>query len=93
MKLFLETLTLTLLLLFLADTRITFSPFSITFGRGRMVLGIIMIMCGCLFLKYHWYEEGMKKGAEMKEEVKKLNRKKLKGVYENITPDFKKEVV
>lgn len=70
MKLLLETLALTLILLFIADTRITFSPFSITFGRGWLVLGIIMIMCGCLCLKYQWYGDGMKKGAEIKEEVK-----------------------
>jgi uncharacterized membrane protein len=71
MKLYLSTLTLTLLLLFLADTTITWRPFSISFGRGWLVLGIILIMCGCICLKAHWYNEGLKRGAEIKHEVMK----------------------
>lgn len=71
MKLYLYTLALTILLLFLADTRITLWPFSISFGRGWLVLGIISIVCGCICLKTHWYEEGLKKGAEIKEEAMK----------------------
>jgi hypothetical protein len=70
MKLYLHSLALFLLLAYLADTRITLWPFSITFGRLYLVLGIISIMCGCLLLKYDAYDEGLKKGAEIKEEVR-----------------------
>jgi hypothetical protein len=34
------------------------------------VLGVILIMCGCICLKAHWYDEGYKKGSEFKEEIK-----------------------
>lgn len=69
MKLYLSTLALSLLLLFLADTTITWRPFSVSFGRGWLVLGMIFIMCGCICLKAHWYNEGLKRGAEIKQEV------------------------
>lgn len=69
MKLYLSTLALCLILLFIADTRITFFPFSISFGRGWLVLGMILILCGCICLKCQWYEDGLKRGAEIKKEV------------------------
>lgn len=69
MKLYLSTLALTLMLLYLADTTITFRPFSISFGRGWLVLGMISIMAGCVCLKTQWYNDGLKRGAEIKEEV------------------------
>lgn len=69
MKIYLSTLALSLLLIFLADTTITWRPFSISFGRGWLVLGIIFIMCGCVCLKEQWYSEGLKRGAEIKKEV------------------------
>jgi len=70
MKLYLSTLDLFLMLAFIADTKITFSPFSISFARPWLAVGIILIMCGCICLKAQWYEEGLKRGAEIKEEVK-----------------------
>lgn len=70
MKLYLSTLALTLLLLYLADTTITFRPFSISFGRGWLVLGMILILCGCICLKAQWYNDGLKRGAEIKKEVR-----------------------
>jgi hypothetical protein len=69
MKLFLSTLALTLMLAFIADTKITFFPFSITLARPWLAVGIILIMCGCICLKYQWYGDGLKRGAEIKEEV------------------------
>lgn len=69
MKLYLQTLALTLILAYLADTIITWRPFSISLGRGQLVLGIIFIMCDCICLKCHWYGEGLKRGAEIKQEV------------------------
>lgn len=69
MKHYLSTLALTLILAYLADTTITWRPFSISFGRGWLVLGIIFIMCGCICLKAQWYTDGLKRGAEIKEEV------------------------
>jgi hypothetical protein len=39
------------------------------------VLGIILIMCGCICLKAQWYSDGLKKGAEM-------NRAMIKEVIE-----------
>lgn len=70
MKLYLSTLALTLILAFLADTRITFSPFSITFGRGWLVLGMILIALGAGIVYYQGRWNGLKRGAEIKEEVK-----------------------
>lgn len=69
MKIYLTTLALTLIFAFIADTRITLWPFSISFGRGWLALGIILIMCGCVCLKAQWYGDGLRKGAEIKEEV------------------------
>lgn len=70
MKLYLSTLALTLILAFLADTRITFSPFSISFGRGWLVLGMILIALGAGIVYYQGRWNGLKRGAEIKEEVK-----------------------
>lgn len=70
MKLYLSTLALTITLAFIADIRITFSPFSITLARPWLALGIILIMCGGLCLKCQWYEDGLKRGAEIREEIK-----------------------
>lgn len=72
MKLYLSTLALTLMLLFIADTRITLWPFSIAFARPWLALGIILIMCGCICLKEQWYSDGLKRGAEIKEEVREI---------------------
>ena len=44
MKLYLSTLALTLMLSFIADIRISFSPFSISFARPWLAVGIILIM-------------------------------------------------
>jgi predicted membrane protein len=70
------------MLLFIADTRITIWPFSITFARPWLAIGIILIMCGCICLKAQWYNDGLKRGAEIKEEVfdaiKKVKKTKIK---------------
>jgi len=73
MKLYLSTLALTIMLAFIADTKITFSPFSISFARPWLAIGIILIMCGCICLKAQWYEDGLKKGTEIREETNKHN--------------------
>lgn len=79
MKLYLSTLALTLMLAFIADTTITWRPFTISFARGWLVLGIIFIMCGCICLKAQWYADGLKKGAEIKEEVREeIKEKQIK---------------
>jgi hypothetical protein len=69
MKLSLYTLALTLLLLFLADTTITWRPFSISFGRGWLVLGMILISIGATMIYYQGRWNGLKRGAEIKKEV------------------------
>jgi hypothetical protein len=69
MKVFFSTLAITFLLAYLADMRVTFNPFSISFGHGWLVLGIIFIMCGCICMKAQWYSDGLKRGAEIKKEV------------------------
>lgn len=79
MKLFLQTLALALLLAYMADMHITFRPFSISFNRPWLVIGIILIMCGCICLKAQWYEDGLKRGAEIKKEViEEINDEKIK---------------
>ena len=70
MKLYISTLALTLMLALIADTKITFSPFSICFARPWLAVGIILILCGCICLKAQWYGDGLKRGAEIKEEVR-----------------------
>ena len=69
MKLYLTTLALSLLLLYLADTTITFRPFSISFGRGWLVLGCILIALGATVIYYQGRWDGLKRGAEIKKEV------------------------
>lgn len=79
MKLSLQATALLLLLAFLADTRITFSPFSITFGRGWLVLGMILIALGAGIVYYQGRWNGLKRGAEIKEEVKQeINQEEIK---------------
>lgn len=69
MKLYISTIALTLMLAYLADTRITFSPFSITFGRGWLMLGYILIAIGGSIIYYQGRWDGLKRGAEIKQEV------------------------
>ncbi len=69
MKLYLYTLALSLLLLYLADTTITWRPFSISFGRGWLVLGMILIALGAGMVYYQGRWNGLKRGAEIKQEV------------------------
>lgn len=79
MKLYLSILALSLMLSFIADARITFAPWSISFGRGWLVLGIILIMAGCVCLKCQWYNDGLKRGTEIKKEViEGIKQKKIK---------------
>jgi uncharacterized membrane protein len=79
MKIYLYTLALMILLAFMADVRITLWPFSITFARGWLAIGIILIMCGCICLKAQWYGDGLKRGAEIKEEVREdIKEQKIK---------------
>lgn len=74
MKLYLSTFALTLMLAFIADIRVSISPFSITLARPWLALGIILIMCGCLCLKAQWYGEGYKQ--QLKEDIEKLKEDK-----------------
>lgn len=69
MKLYLTTLALSLILLFLADTTITWRPFSVSFGRGWLVLGMILIGLGVGMVYYQGRWNGLKRGAEIKQEV------------------------
>lgn len=79
MKLYLSTLALSLLLLYLADTTITWRPFSISFGRGWLVLGMILIIAGCMCMWHQWYSDGLKRGAEIKKEVfEEIKERKIK---------------
>lgn len=75
MKPTLYTLALLIMLALIGHIRITLSPFSISFGRGWLLLGIILLMagCGCLFMQ--WYGEGLKKGVQIKQEVIEENKK------------------
>lgn len=69
MKLYLTTLALSLVLLYLADTTITWRPFNVTFGRGWLVLGYILIAIGGSIIYYQGRWDGLKRGAEIKKEV------------------------
>lgn len=69
MKLYLSTLALTLILLYLAYTTITFRPFSITFGRGWLMLGYILMSIGGTMIYYQGRWDGLKRRAEIKKEV------------------------
>lgn len=70
MKTYLTTLTLTLTLLYLADTTITWRPFSISFGRGMLVLGYILIAIGGTIIYYQGRWDSLKRSAEIKKEVR-----------------------
>lgn len=79
MKLILQSLFLVLILAYMAEVKISLSPFSISFGRGWLVIGFILIMCGCLCLKAQWYKEGKREfDKEMREKVKQIQEEKIK---------------
>lgn len=79
MKLPLYTLALTLILAFMAEIKISFSPFSISFGRGWMMLGYLLISIGLCCLRYQWRGDGLKRGAEiMKEVIEETKQEEIK---------------
>jgi hypothetical protein len=79
MKIYLTTLAISLILLYLADTTITWRPFSISFGRGWLVLGMILIAVGVGMVYYQGRWDGLKRGGAIKEEVKKeIEESKIK---------------
>lgn len=82
MKLYLYTLALTVTLAFIADIQITWRPFSITVARPWLAAGVILIMCGIICLKAQWYEDGLKRGAEIKEEVKEELKERTESLKE-----------
>lgn len=69
MKTYLATLALPIFLIYLADITITWRPFSVTFGRGLLVLGYILIAIGAAIIYYQGRWNGLKRGAEIKKEV------------------------
>lgn len=82
MKIYLTTLALSLLLIYLADTTITWRPFSISFGRGLLVLGYMLIAIGGTMIYYQGRWDGLKRGAEIKKEV--IEEIKQKTIKESI---------
>lgn len=80
MKLLLQSLGLFLILIYLADIKITFRPFSITADRWMHVVGIVAIVSGCILIKSQSYKDGLKRGAEIKKEA-------IKEVIEEIEQD------
>lgn len=78
MKLLLQSLTLLIILAYMAEIRISFRPFSISADRPWLVIGTILIMCGCICLKAQWYRDGLKRGAEIREEVREEIKKDFK---------------
>lgn len=79
MKLILQSLFLVLILAYMAEFKISFSPFSISFGRGWLVLGFILIMCGCICIKAQGYKDGLEKGTEInKGLIKEVIEEKIK---------------
>lgn len=79
MKLIIQSFILLLILAYMAEIKITLSPFSISFGRGWLAMGFILIMCGCLCLKAQWYEEGKQEfDRKLKESIKQIQEEKIK---------------
>lgn len=79
MKLILQSLFLLVILAYMAEVKISLSPFFISFGRGYLAMGFILIMCGCLCLKAQWYQEGKQEfDNEMREKVKQIQEEKIK---------------
>ncbi len=58
---------------YMADTKIAFKPFSVTFGRLWFLMAYVLILGGayCLNLQSYsdGYEKGLRKGAELKQEA------------------------
>ena len=58
---------------YMADTKIAFKPFSITFGRLWFLVAYVLFLGGafCLRLQYYSeaYEKGLRRGAEIHQEV------------------------
>lgn len=57
-----------ILLIFLAETKITFKPFSISFGRWHTAIGWMLVISGIMFLQFGSKIELLKKhGKELEE--------------------------
>lgn len=69
------------LAIYMADTKITFKPFAVTFGRLWFLVAYVLFLGGafCLRLQYYSeaYEKGLKRGAEIQMEVIKEVKKEL----------------
>lgn len=64
-----KLIILTAIIAYLADIKITFRPFSITADRWMHVVGIVLVVCGCILIELQGYKDG-KRGVEIREEVK-----------------------
>lgn len=71
MKEILQVIALAAILAYLAKVRISFAPFSISFDRGWFVIGMILIAIGASIIYYQGRWDGLRRGVEIKEEVKK----------------------
>ena len=67
---------------YMADTKITFKPFSITFGRLWFLVAYVLFVGGafCLRLQYYFegYKEGLRRGVEIHQEaIEEVERQKI----------------
>ena len=72
-------------ILIVSTPKITFRPFSVSFGNGWFALGILFIGIGVGFIRYQGYKQGVTEGVDgafkyMKEVIKKQ-------ADENTTPN------
>jgi hypothetical protein len=63
-------------ILFVAETKINFYPFKVSFGKPWFALGIALISFGVGFIRYQGYRDGATHGIDatfkyLKEELKK----------------------
>lgn len=75
-KITLYAIVLTATLLYIAETKVTYNPFKITFAKGWFAVGMALIGLGIGFIRYQAHKDGVKDGIKgsfeyLKEEIKK----------------------
>lgn len=49
---------------YLAKTKVTFKPFTVTYGALPFAIGMLLLCIGCTLIRIHDYKQGYKEGKE-----------------------------
>lgn len=71
MKILLALILCIRLLLYLAETKVTVKPFSVSFGKSYLTIGWIFIIISFVLVRHQGYSDGLKRGKELTIEATK----------------------